>query len=216
MPKIHSVTQGEVDWLQLRVGRVTASELSALVTPEFKIKTGEGPNTYLCEKIAEAWRGQPLPGFSSWATEQGQILEDEARSWYCLEYEDHKLSNVGFVEHDDGRCGCSPDGLLGEDGGLELKCPEPTNHVRYLLDGSLPKQYAAQVHMSLYVTGRPWWRFVSYRRGFPPFVLKVDRDETIMATIANALTLFYARFDAAFESLNSVAIKRRPNPMKPA
>lgn len=201
MPKIHEVNQGESDWLKLRVGKVTASEASALLTPEFAIRTGAMPYTYLCEKVAEAWRGEPLPGFSSWETEQGQILEDEARAWYCLEHDDYKARNVGFVEHDDGRCGCSPDALLGEDGGLELKCPQPTNAVRYVLDGTLPKDYAVQVHFSLYVTGRKWWRFVSYRRKFPPFVLHVERDEAICAKIQAALEKFYSDFDTAMARL---------------
>lgn len=204
MPKIHPVTQGEAEWLQLRVGKVTASELSALVTPEFKIRTGEGPNTYLCEKLAEAWRGKPLPQFSSFATEQGQLLEDEARSWYAFTHDDHKVHNVGFIEHDDGRCGCSPDALLGEDGGLELKCCQPTNHVRYLLAGTLPKEYAAQVHMSLYVSGRAWWRFVSYRRGYPAFMLLVPRDEEIMAKIAAALVAFYPLFDEGMAKMRQL------------
>lgn len=205
MPKIHEVNQGEAEWLQLRVGKVTASELGELVTDTFTIRTGAMPHTYLCGKVAEAWRGHPLPGFSSWETEQGQLLEDEARSWYCLEHDDHKMRNVGFIEGDDGRCGCSPDALLGEDGGLELKCPQPTNHVRYLLAGTLPKDYAPQVHMSLYVTGRKWWRFVSYHRGYPAFVHHVERDEAIMSKIAAALSGFYASYDTAMKQLEAIA-----------
>ena len=203
MPKIHEVNQGEEEWLKLRVGKVTASELSALVTPDFKIRTGEGPHTYLCQKLAEAYRGKPLPQFSTHATEEGQMQEDEARSWYCLTHTDHKLRNVGFVEHDDGRCGVSPDALLGEDGGLEIKCPQPTNHVRYVLSGTVPKDYLAQVHMSLYVTGRAWWRFVSYRRCYPPLVVNVPRDEEIMGKIQSALSAFYVTFDAAMAKLKS-------------
>lgn len=201
--KIYDCAQGESDWLKVRVGKVTASELDNLLTPEFKLRTGAGVQTYLYSKVAEAWRGEPLPGFYSHATEQGMLLEDEARKWVALNTEE-RLYNVGFCEHDDGRCGCSPDALIGEDGGLELKAPEPTNHVRYLLDGVLPKDYVAQVHMSLYVTGRKWWRFVSYRRKFPPFVLTVKRDESIMAKIAEALAAFYVQFDAAMEKLKSI------------
>jgi len=204
--KIHDCTQGEAEWMALRVGRVTASEMSNLVTPKFKIKTGDGPTTYLYRKLAEAYRGCPLPGFSSWATEQGQELEDEARKWYAFEFgAEERIHRVGFCEYGDGRCGCSPDALINEDGGLELKCPEPPNHVRYLIDGVLPDDYAAQVHMSMYVTGRPWWKFVSYRRKFPAFVLKVERDEKICAVIAEALSGFYARFDASMERLKQAA-----------
>ena len=203
MPKIHDIAQGDLDWLTLRVGRVTASDFDRIVTPEFKARDGATPYTYLCEKIAEAYKGKPMAGISTWETEQGQLLEDEGRGWYAMEHDDVKIRNVGFVEHDSGRCGCSPDALLGEDGGLEIKCPQPTNHVRYLLDGILPKDYAPQVHFSIYVTGAKWWRFVSYHRGYPAFVLRVDRDETIMAKIDAALAAFYVRYDAAMESLRN-------------
>jgi hypothetical protein len=204
--RIIDCLQGDAEWLACRVGKVTASEMHNLVTPKFAIKKGDGPTTYLYKKLAEAYRGCPLPGFSAWSTEQGEELEDEARKWFAFEYGDtERIQRVGFIEHDDGRCGCSPDALLGDEGGLELKCPEPTNHVRYLLDGVLPDDYAAQVHMSMYVTGRPWWKFVSYRRKFPAFVLKVQRDERICAVIADALAQFYDRFDAAIQKLRQAA-----------
>jgi len=204
MPKTHHVAQMEADWLRLHIGKVTASEFDNLVTPEFAIRTGEMPKTYLYKKLAEAYRGQILPGFSTWSTEQGIELEAEARGWHSLEYPDPETSLVGFVEHDNGRCGCSPDALLGEDGGLELKCPEPHTHVKYLCQGVLPKDYVPQVHFSLYVTGRAWWRFVSYRRGFPAFVLKVERDEAIMRKIETALDKFYAEFDKAMAALRGM------------
>jgi len=203
VPKIHDVAQLDAEWHKLHIGRVTGSELQNLVTPEFAIRTGEMPKTYLYKKLAEAYRGQILPGFSTWATEQGQELEYEARAWYSLTYDDHKCSLVGFVEHDSGRCGASPDGLLGEDGGLEIKCPEPHTHVKYLMQGVLPKEYAPQVHMNLYATGRKWWRFVSYRRGFPEFVLHIDRDEKIIEQIEKALERFYVEFDAGLAKLRS-------------
>lgn len=201
MPKIHPVDQLSGDWLKLHIGRVTGSELQNLVTPEFAIRTGEMPKTYLYKKLAEAYRGQPMPGFSTWTTEQGQELEAEARAWYRLEYDDHRVHTVGFIEHDNGRCGASPDGLLGDEGGLEIKSPEPHTHVKYLMQGTLPKEYAPQVHMNIYATGRKWWRFVSYRRGFPALVLHIARDETIIAKIEKALEGFYTEFDAGMKKL---------------
>lgn len=201
---IHDCAQGENEWLQHRVGKVTASEFKNILTPHFKAKEGGAVNTYMYAKLAEAYRGKALPGFSSHATEQGQELEDEARNWYSLESDDD-VHNVGFIEHDDRRCGCSPDALIGEDGGLELKCPEPTNHVRYLIEGVLPEDYRTQVHGSLYVTGRKWWKFVSYRRSFPPFVLTVRRDEAICAKIQEALTGFYKAYDDAMAKLKERA-----------
>lgn len=202
MPTFHKCIQGESDWSILRAGKVTASEMDALVSPTFKIREGVGVKTYLYKKLAEAYKGLPLPGFSSFAMEQGQEREDEARRWYGFEFEDFRVdSEAGFIEHDDGRCGCSPDALLGDGGGLEIKCPEPVNHVRYLVEGKLPDDYAAQVHMSLYVTGRAWWRFISYRRGYPAFVLHVERDEEKCAIIAEALAAFYPKLDAGLAKL---------------
>lgn len=201
--KIHEqIEQGSIEWLRLRIGRVTASELDNLISPEWKARTGETPKTYLCTKVAEAYRGDILPNTGSWSTEQGSILEDEAVPWYELEF-DETVRRVGFVEGDGNRCGCSPDGLLGEDGGIEIKCPSAPVHVKYLLADVLPKDYVAQVHMSMFVTGRKWWRFVSYRRRFPALVLTIERDEEICAKIQDVLTKFYADFDAAMAKLKS-------------
>jgi len=141
-----------------------------------------------------------MPGFSTFETEQGQMLEIDARRWYKFTY-DELLLDAGFIVHDDGRCGCSPDALIGDYSGLEIKSPQPTNQVRYFLEGVVPKDYIVQVHFSMYVTGLKTWRFVSYARSYPKLVLTVERDEKICATIAEALAGFYAKMDAALERL---------------
>jgi len=201
--KIYECTQGQDEWLNARVGKVTASEADNLLTPLFAPKDGETPKTYMARKLAETVLNRPLEGFTSFDTDQGQILEMEARAWFAFAHDQYKVRQVGFIEHADGRCGCSPDALLDDDGGLELKCPQPTNHVKYLLDGKLPKEYAVQVHFSLYVTGRPYWIFCSYRRKFRPFVLRVERDEEIIAKIEACLADYYAKFDAALSRLSA-------------
>lgn len=202
--KIHrDVEQNSLAWMKLRMGKVTASELGNLLTPKFELRTGEMPHTYLCKKVAEAYRGTPLMGFQSYQMEQGQELEDEARGWIAFE-SGLKVDQVAFIESEDGRSGASPDGLIGEDGGLELKCPEPHTHTKYLLNGSLPAEYACQVHMSMYVTGRSWWKFLSYRRFFPPFIITVDRDEKIIATIGEAISKFSAKYDTALAKLKAL------------
>jgi hypothetical protein len=200
---IHDCTQGELEWYKLRAGKVTASEADALLNPQFRIKGGEGVHTYLCTKVAEGFGGV-LPAFHAHEPERARIIQDEARKW-CAPESHERPTSVGFCEGDDRRCGCSPDALIGEDGGLELKCPQPTNHVRYLIDGVLPKDYAVQVHFNLYVTGRQWWKFVSYHRKFPPFVLTVQRDEAIQGKIHEALTGFYARYDDALHKLQGAS-----------
>jgi hypothetical protein len=198
--KIHPADQGSIDWLQARAGIVTASELDNLVTPEFEPRKGEMVKTYLATKLAERWIQRPLAGFSSFATEQGNILEDEAKPWYELEFSE-PITRVGLCIADDERMGCSPDGLLGEHGGIEIKCPEPTAHVKYLLADQLPKDYRAQVHGSMLVTGRPWWKFLSYRRGFPKLLLTITKDDEIQQKISAAVYDFLVLFEAGWKKL---------------
>lgn len=206
--KIHTgFDQGSLDWLRVRCGKATASEFDSLVNvPSFSIKGGKAPRTYLTKKLAEAWRGEPLPQFNSWQTDHGNIVEENARAFFELEY-NCEIQQVSFIETDDGLAGCSPDGLIGEDGGIEIKCPQHPAHVGYLLDGTLPEQYAAQVHGCMYVTGRKWWVFLSYRTGLPPFVLSVKRDEAIQRKIMAALDTFNAEFAAGMAKLKQLAGK---------
>lgn len=201
MKIITDCPQGGESWLKLRLGVVTASEAGNLLTPNFEIRNGEMPHTYLCQKVAEAYRGQVLPGFGgSWETEQGAINEMEARHWLSFAT-DKDVRQVDFVVSDDGRYGCSPDGLIGEDSGLELKCVQPVNHVKWLLEGTLPKEHAVQVHFSMYVTGRPEWVFLSYQKKFPKLLLTVKRDEEKFAKIKEALDIFAEKFDKSIEKL---------------
>lgn len=203
--------QGSMAWVEAHCGIPTASEFGQLLTPKFEIRTGEMPKTYLARKLAEAWGG-PLPGFGgSWHTEQGQILEGEAIPW--LEFEmAWQVERVGFCTTDDGKVGCSPDGLIGEEGGVEIKCPEAPTHIKYLLKGELPADHAAQVHGCMYVTGRPWWNFVSYRRNLPPLILRIQRDEDIQEAIGEALSEFREQFDDGFKRL--VEINGGPPPKR--
>lgn len=206
--KIHDAKQGTPEWLHARAGIPTASEFKQILTPLFKIRTGDMPNSFLNRKVAEAWLGHPLEEHQSFAQksramEQGQILEGEAIPWYEFARE-MKIQRVGLCLTDDGRVGCSPDGLIAEDEGIEIKCPEADTHVGYLREGVLPDEYAAQVHGSMYVTGRPRWRFLSYRRSFPPFELLVERDEAIQSRIGEALAKFLSDLDAALAQLKAI------------
>ena len=203
--KIHTeYEQGSVEWMLARSGIPTASEFDQLLTPDFKARTGQMPKTYLNKKLGEAWQGGPLASFNTFAMDQGQIMETEAIPWFELQFE-QAVDRVAFCTTDDGRIGCSPDGLIttpaGLEGGIEVKCPEIQTHVGYLLDGVLPKDYATQVHGAMFVTGRKWWQFLSYRRHFPPLLVRVERDEEIIEKIEEATTLFLNAFDAAFQRL---------------
>ncbi len=204
---IHDCKQGELAWAKLHFGIPTASGLDNLLTPEFELRKGELPKTYVFKKVAEKLQGRPLIdlGASSFMLEQGMIVEGEARPWYALEY-DKKIKEVGFITTDDGRIGCSPDGLiLNDECGLEIKSPAAHTHVKYLVNGVLPKEYVAQVYGSMFVTGFKKWIFVSYRRGFPALVLEIYRDDKAMSAIASAIDSFHADFDRAMQRISNVA-----------
>lgn len=202
--KILAMPQGSSEWATARLGVVTASEADALVSPEGKVRTGQGPRTYLFRKLAEKIMGYAGDDGSTYQMDQGAILEKIALPWYSFQF-DTQLNRVGFCLSDDGRTGCSPDALIGEDGGLEIKCPSTPVHLQYLLDGVVPKDYVIQVQFSLWVTQRRWWKFVSYSRHLPALVVHVEPDVKLQNSIAIALAGFAVDFDTC---LNDVRAKQ--------
>ncbi len=209
--KIHNVEQMTIEWIRLHFGIPTAACLDQLLTPEFELRKGEMPKTLVYKKVAEVIQNRPMIDLdkSSFMMEQGMILESEARPWFELEYE-KKIRQVGFITSDDGRVGCSPDGIIEDSGtpdndcGIEIKCPAAHTHVKYLVNGTLPKEYAAQVLGSMFVTGFQKWMFVSYRRGFPALVLDIQRDEKAMSAIASAVDSFHRDFDHAMKRISNI------------
>jgi hypothetical protein len=194
--------QGSTEWQQARLGVVTASEIDALVSPTWKIRTGEGVETYLHKKLCEKALNWTADFGSTFAMDQGSLVEKIALPWYGFTY-DCEPKRVGLCLSDDGRIGCSPDALLGDDDGLEIKVPLPPTHLKYLLKNEVPPEYLPQVHFSMYVTGRPKWTFLSYSRQFPSLVVHVKRDPIIEDTIRNALAAFFERFDARFAQISA-------------
>ncbi len=203
---IHDCEQMTLEWIRLHFGIPTAACLDQLLTPEFELRKGEMPKTLVYKKVAEKIQNRPLIDLSqsSFMMEQGMIVEEEARPWFELEY-DKKIKQVGFITSDDGRVGCSPDGLIeGEECGLEIKCPAAHTHVKYLVNGVLPKEYVAQVYGSIFVTGFKKWIFVSYRRGFPSLVLEIPTQQELMDKIANAVDSFHDEFGRAMRRISNI------------
>ena len=155
------------------------------------------------QKLTEKILGFPLNDFASLAMSNGSIVEQEAIPWYMFAH-DTQIDRVGFCTSDDEKIGFSPDGLIGEDGGIEVKSPTPQKHLEYLLEGELPKDYRIQIQFALYVSGRKWWKFLSYSRQFPALVLHVERDEKLQAAIAEALDSFLPDFDAKLAHIKSM------------
>lgn len=185
-------------WWRVRRGVPTASRFDAILTPK-TMKPAAGQAEYIHELIADTVRlepsittnlGRPPTPEMQW----GIDTEPEARAWYEMET-GCEARRVGFVVTDDGRFGCSPDGLVGDAGGVEIKCPSLKTQVRYLLEGVLPPEYRCQVHGTLIVTGRPWWDFCSYASGLPALLVRVTPDD-FTAALAAELERFRRRYDA--------------------
>lgn len=195
------IEQNSVDWSILRSGKITASEIDALISPTGKVRDSEGVETYLNQKLCELWTGGPLIALQGiFDMDQGRILEERAKPAFTV-HTGIEIRNVAFIETDDHRAGCSPDAMIGDNGGCEIKCPRLETHIGYLRAQILPKQYIAQVQFSMWVTGFKEWHFFSYHRSLPPLHLVIQREHRFQDAIAVALDMFLDRLDNAYESL---------------
>ena len=187
--------QGSTEWMMARLGIPTASRFDRLLTKKTR-KPSVGQNPYRAELVAEYLMGQPLDwGTSAWM-ERGTELEDEARRWYEMD-RGVNVAQVGLVLRDDGRVGCSPDGLVGEDGGLEIKCPAAVQHVKYLLGiVDLAETHTGQVQGAMYLTGRKWWDVLSYNPALPAVQVRVAVDEEYQAALVAVLEPFVELVEA--------------------
>lgn len=192
-------------WWRLRAGVPTSSQFERVIQP-VKLGPSTSQDNYIdqliCETIDYSYAGDPEEvGFVSKSMENGTICEPVARSWYCFD-RDCDVQEIGFCMSDDGRFGCSPDGLIGDEGMLEIKCPDLRTHVRYLRDGVLPSKYKPQVHGSLIVTGREWCDFVSYSASdeLDNLVVRVYPDKFTQA-LREELDRFWVKYQTALEKL---------------
>lgn len=192
------------DWFQARAGKVTGSELGNLITDKGAIRAWKTdmPNSYLHRKLAEKWRGQPLQSFQgNQQTDQGNINEERARKYFASLLETD-IETVGGIESDDGRLWCSPDGLIGESVGLEIKCPNVDTHVGWLLAGQkVPEEHVLQVQFALFVSGWRQWQFLSWCRDLPHIAVNIEPDTGIHDTMRDAIEDFYVRFEDGWKML---------------
>ncbi len=200
--KILSMPQGSGEWLQARLGLITASEADALVTPLGKVKVGEAPETYLIKKVCEKFLGYSSDDAGSFAMTQGTIIESVAIPYFEFTT-GLPVQRVGLCLADDGRSACSPDGLIGEDGGLEVKSPQPEKALRTILAGKVPLEHVIQVQFSLYVTQRAWWKYLSFSRQFAPLIIHVEPDPKIQDAIKEAVSIFGEKYDPIISKLIS-------------
>lgn len=195
------VEQSSPEWLSLRAGLPTASGFDKIVTS--KGEPSKSAKKYLYQLAGERLTGMPMETYQNAAMQRGQELEAEAREAYSF-LTDNEVVPVGFCFRDEQkRYGCSPDGLIGEDGGLEIKCPTLAVAVEYLDYGKLPTDYYQQVQGSLFVTGRSYWDFLSYFPGLPPLLIRVKRDESFLQALECELDTFCENLDGLISRLTA-------------
>lgn len=198
------IVQGSPEWHAIRCGRVTASRVADVIA---KTKTGWGASraSYMAELIAERLTGEPAERFTNAAMAWGTEKEPEARTAYEF-YSGVDVVQVGFVEHPTiPMTGCSPDGLVGEQGLVEIKAPNTATHVDTLLGGSVPGKYITQIQWQLACTGRGWCDFVSYDPRMPEsmrlFIRRVHADARVIGDLGAAVIEFLAEMDAKVAAL---------------
>ena len=198
--------QGSLEWFAARVGKVTASRISAVLA---KGRGGEASATrasYMGELIAETLTGHPCAIFQGNAdTERGIEQEPQARATYEVR-KGVMVDPVGLVVHPRiERSAASPDGLVGDDGLLEIKCPRPHVHIDYLLANEVPSKYVPQMAWQAACTGRKWVDFVSYCPQMPAelqlLVVRFSPSLAYLDELENAVVAFLAEMDAKLERI---------------
>ena len=149
---------------------------------------------YAYELLAEEVIGRPLDDASSSFMERGKELEEAARAWYSFD-QDVEVQRVGFVMRDDGKCGCSPDGLIGEAGCVEIKCPSAGVHMAFLLGNPADNKYYSQMMFTLWVCEREWIDFVSFCPGLPSVLVRFVRDEKFIVAMNACVDTMLALLD---------------------
>ena len=184
--KIHNCEQGSPEWFAVKCGKISASHFGDVLCK------GAGRRQHMLRVLSERMSGETHPAFCNGAMDKGSELEPQAREYYSQLF--GEVQQVGFVELND-YVGCSPDGLIGYEGGQEIKCPFPSTHIDYILKNKLPAIYVPQVQGSLWVTGCTWWDFISYCpkiKDRPYWHIRVERDEKYIVNLASEVDRFIA------------------------
>lgn len=202
----HMMEQRSLEWFAHRAGRVTASRIADVMA---KTKTGPGAarKNYAADLVAERLTGEIREGFSNAAMQWGTDMEPQARAAYEFLH-DASVSEVGFIDHPTlAMAGCSPDGLVGDAGMVEIKCPNTATHIDTLLTGSIDGKYHKQMQFQLACSGRAWCDFVSYDPRLPAemqlFVQRVPRDPALIVEIETEVAAFLAEADETVAALRA-------------
>ena len=176
--QVYNFEQHSDDWYKIRLGKLTASHASTIAT------AGKGLETLCFDLAAEILTKRKKDTFQTPAMEQGNDLEDQARTLFEMQT-GYDVEQVGFVEEDE-YCGCSPDGfILNRTSGIEIKCPQDNTFARYLYDGKIKPEYYAQMQMQMMLTGCQYWYYVVFNPNFDTSIVirKVEADADFQAKL---------------------------------
>jgi putative phage-type endonuclease len=202
--------QGASSWRLARLGKATSSRIADIIA---RTKSGYSTSraNYAAQLACERLTGIPAESFVNAAMVWGIEKEPEARRLYEFE-QDLAVRRAGFLDHATiAMCGASPDGFVGDDGLVELKCPLTATHIGTLLGQTIPSKYAAQMQWQMAVTGRAWCDFVSYDPRLPAkmrlFVQRVPRDPILIGALEREVSRFLAEVDATLIKLNTRTVE---------
>lgn len=185
--------QGSPEWLEQRRGMVTASVVGQLLTATGRPARNDTSRRLTLSLVAERITGCIEPVWVNDDMLRGQLDEPIARDLYQEHFANgEEVTTVGFMTRDLGgfTIGASPDGLVGDNGGLEIKCPRAKGHIATTLSGQVPAHHMAQIQTCLLVSGRDWWDFMSHHGGLPPYVARVYPDPKWHEAIVDAVSAF--------------------------
>ncbi|QEY70467.1 lambda exonuclease family protein [Pseudomonas denitrificans (nom. rej.)] len=204
MQIIRDIEQGSQEWLNLRLGIVTCSELDCLlVNGKGQAGFGAGAFSYMDQLIGERITGEAADPFQgNRHTERGHELEGKARELYVART-GAELEQVAIILNHG--IGYSPDALVGAKGLDEIKTKLPKFQVSVILAGEVPKEHIAQCQGGLWVSDREWIDFISYWPGMPLFIKRMYRDEAMIRTISERVKTFYEIMEERMERVMGVA-----------
>ena len=204
-PNYLSVQQNTPEWVVARIGHVTASRVADVVA---KLKSGKesaARSSYKLELLTETLTGRAAEHYVSREMDFGTENEPLARTCYELKL-GVEVERVGYVLHPKiPRSGCSPDGLVGDEGLVEFKVPNTTTHLQYFIDGVVPDDYKPQMNWQMACTGRKWVDFVSYDPRLPEefglFIVRFERDDKVIGEMEREVECFIKELNAMAEKL---------------
>jgi len=200
--------QRSAEWFSARLGKVTASKIDDIV---IKTKSGESQYTkkYKMQLVTERLTNKVVPVFMNSAMAHGVEYEDEARIEYANFNKlllDKDVREVGFIDHPKiNMSGASPDGLVGDKGLIEIKCPQPMTHTETLETGVIARKYIHQMQWQMACTGKEWCDFVSYHPDFPEtyklFIKRVARDNDLISHLEASVENFLKEVDDKLKTI---------------